>query len=238
LRVCLPGRILCRSRDPRQAGKVSKVDTGLAGQRVVAGQEGNARLGVEGQGLQATENDGQAQNCQIDIADVESCMRGRHRVVPEPDCDVGAFGAECVHDCSGGLVCGPIADCQLLGAAGEAAGVAAVGLGSLNDLAGAPGQVSSAGRQRHVPGPALKQGKPEFAFEFLDLLTQRRLGDVQDLGGFREGASIRDRQEVPQQADVRLHKQILWEAREMCLGRGRLRQLRLGVPVAFRKKDR
>ena len=60
--MCLPDRILCRGRYPRQPGKVRKVNTGPAGKRVVAGQEGNVRLGLEGQGLQATEKDGQTQN--------------------------------------------------------------------------------------------------------------------------------------------------------------------------------
>ena len=217
LRVCLPGRIRRCGRYPRQPGQVSQVDAGPAGKRMIAGQQGNARLGVEGQRVQASENDRQAQHREIDLAGVEPGVGGRDRVVPDVDGDVGPFGAERIDDRSGGFVCCPVPDGQFLSAAGEAAGMAAVGLCSLNNLAGAADQVSSVRRQRHLPGPALKQGKPELAFELPDLLAQRRLRDVQDLGGRREGPGIRDRQEVAQQADVRFHKQILWTAGETCL---------------------
>ena len=187
---------------------------------MIAGQQGNARLGVEGQRVQASENDRQTQHREIDLAGVEPGVGGRDRIVPDGDGDIGPFGAERIDDRSGGFVCCPVPDGQFLSAAGEAAGMAAVGLRSLNNLAGAVDQVSSVRRQRHLPGPALKQGKPELALELPDLLAQRRLGDVQDLGGRREGPGIRDRQEVAQQADVRFHKQILWVAGETCLGQG------------------
>ena len=143
LGVRLPNRILCRGRYPRQPGKVSQVDAGPAGKRMVAGQQGNARLGVEGQRVQASENDRQAQHREIDLAGVEPCVGGRDRVVPDGDGDIGPFGAERIDDRSGGFVRCPVPDGQFLSAAGEAAGMAAVGLCSLDNLAGAADQVSS-----------------------------------------------------------------------------------------------
>ena len=40
----------------------------------------------------------------------------------------------------------------------------------------------------------------------------------------------RDREKVPQQEDVRFHKQILWVAGEMCLGHRWCGRMRLGPP--------
>ncbi|MGN6174200.1 MAG: hypothetical protein ACTHPS_14850 [Streptosporangiaceae bacterium] len=42
---------------------------------MTVGQEGNARLGVQGQGLQVVEDDGQAQDREVDLADDGSAGR-------------------------------------------------------------------------------------------------------------------------------------------------------------------
>jgi hypothetical protein len=104
--------------------------------------------------VQASENDRQPQDREIYLADVETCVGGRERVVPEGDGDIRAFSAERIHDRANGFMRCPVSDDQFPSAAGQAAGMALVGLRRLDNLASGADQVLSARRQCHVPGSA------------------------------------------------------------------------------------
>jgi hypothetical protein len=52
--------------------------------------------------------------------------------------------------------------------------------------------------QRHLPGGAVEQGDVQLAFQLPDRIRQRRLGDVELLGGLTEVAGVSHRREVPQ----------------------------------------
>src|SRR5690606_27195369 len=54
--------------------------------------------------------------------------------------------------------------------------------------------------QRHVPVAALEQAHPEFLFQGLDLLAQRRLGNAQHLSGAAEMQLLGDGDEIAQVA--------------------------------------
>ena len=55
---------------------------------------------------------------------------------------------------------------------------------------------SPAGRELDAPARPDQQREPELVLERADLLAQRRLGDVQALGGAAEVQLLRDRDEV------------------------------------------
>lgn len=48
-------------------------------------------------------------------------------------------------------------------------------------------------REEHAPWPALKESDTELLLQGLDLPAQRRLGDVETLGGAHDRAFFRDR---------------------------------------------
>jgi hypothetical protein len=73
------------------------------------------------------------------------------------------------------------------------------------DGPGAGQEGAAAHGQRDSAGTAVEQFQAEFAFQPPDLLADRRLDDMQPLGGLPEVKLLSDRYEVPNLAQLHAH---------------------------------
>ena len=78
----------------------------------------------------------------------------------------------------------------------DRAGAAAQRLRGVDHLLGRGKQLAAGGREHHAAGNAFEQRDAELVFERLDLGADRRLADVQPLGGAGEVAELGDRGET------------------------------------------
>ena len=78
------------------------------------------------------------------------------------------------------------------------------------------GQQLAGGRQRDVPRRPVDEREPDLVLEPLDLLRERRLGDVEPRRGAREVALVVERDEVAQLPQ--LHSDVLSERDRIRLG--------------------
>jgi hypothetical protein len=78
--------------------------------------------------------------------------------------------------------------------------------GEREDLAGVREQRPSRGRELDVAAVAHEQSHPEGAFKGLDLLRERRRGDVETLGRTAEVQLLGDSDEVAQLAKLHRHE--------------------------------
>ena len=71
-------------------------------------------------------------------------------------------------------------------------------------------QHRAGGGQLHAAAVALEQRHAQLRLELADLLTQRRLGDVQTLGRTPEVRLLRDRDEVAEVAELHAGYAVAW----------------------------